>query len=296
MKKIFAIFAILPFFCISAKAAMQFMSSTPQSAYYADRDCVVELTASVKSVSWNLKAFGRTVATGQAAADSSGKIKINFHFPPLNDGVITTATLTCINQQKNMTFQKELNFFPANPFENNTKLLEEQKIELFEADGSGNMAKLLNTLKIPFSEISGLDGCAGKTLLISGMDFDQYSGLQQEFQKLMQKGIEKIILINPVSGTMPLALANFDKTVLANNSIVKELNKKLYTCQINKSFEIIPSDNSTAIYVSKKNNGMTYCMFTHGKSELYLLSWDIAGLAKDSPAPVYILSKLLINK
>lgn len=296
MKTLPGILAILPLFCFPAKAAMPFVSSGPQSAYYADRDCVVEINApeGVKSISWNLKAFSRTAAAGQTAADSSGKFKISFHFPPLNDGVIASATLTCIGPRNDTILTKELNFFPANPFENSIKLLDEQKIELFEADGSGNMAKLLNTLKVPFSEISGLEGCSGKILIISGIDMDQYSGLQQEFQKLMQ-GTRKIIVINP-SGTIPLSIDKFDKTVFANNSIVKEVNKKLDTCPALKTVELVPSDNSTAVSVSMKNTGSTYCLFTRGKSELYILSWDIAGLAQNSPAPVYILSKLLINK
>lgn len=296
MKIFLSILAVLPLLCLPAKAAMPFISPGTQSAYYADKDCVVEINApeGVKSISWNLKAFSRTVAAGQSAADNNGKFKISFHFPKLNDGVIVNATLTCIGPQNDKVLTKELNFFPANPFENNIKFLTEQKIELFEVDGSGKMAKFLNSLKIPFSEISGLEGCSGNVLIISGMDMDQYSGLQQEFLKLMQ-GNRKIIMINP-TGTMPVAINKFNKAVFANNSIIKELNPKLDYCPTEKSFDIAASDDSLAIKTTKNSGGSTYCYLSDGKSELYILSWDMAKSAADSPASPYILRKLLINK
>ena len=290
--------AILTLLCASTWAAMPFLSIESPAAYYADRDCVVELRApeGVKSISWNLRSFNRTVAAGQVAADAGGKFRIKFHFPKLNDGVIASATLTCLGPENDALLTKELNFFPPNPFSNSTKFMTEQKIELFEADGSGRMAKLLNSLKVPFSELSGFGECSGKILIISGMDFDQYTELQNDFLKLMQHGVQKIIVVNPVSGRMPIAVSGFDQSTFTNNDIIRKLNPKLDAALPGKSLSLSVQDDSIGISVDNKNNSSKYCLFRHGKSELYILSWDIAGLAADSPAPVYILSKLILNQ
>ena len=298
MSRVVCTLAALPLFCVSAIAAMPFITLESPSSYYAGRETVIELKApeGIKSISWNLRCLNRTIASGQTEAAPGGNLKIKFHFPELNDGVITSATLTCLGSENDTLLTKKLNFFPPNPFKNSIKFLTEQKIELLEASGNSQTCKLFSSLKIPFTEISGFDECTGRILIISGMDFDQYSGLQKEFIKLMQRGVEKILVINPAAGTMPLSLSGFNLATFANNSIIKDLNPKLDFCPSKKSLSVIPSDDSIALFVNEKNPGNTYCLFKRGKSELYILSWDIAELAENSPVPVYILSKLILSQ
>ena len=66
--------------------------------FYADREHIFIIKTegyANKSLSWNLRYAGRTLASGKRNIPLDGKVKITFKFPKLNEGVIAATEFNC---------------------------------------------------------------------------------------------------------------------------------------------------------------------------------------------------------
>jgi hypothetical protein len=274
--------------------------------FYSGRENVLRLKLSdptLKNISWNIRYCGRTIASGETNPTNASEIQIKFSTPKLNPGIIANASFTCIDESGKKLLEKQLYFFPPNPFTDRTEFLKVQKIAVWEPDENGNLSKLLNSLKVPFSQLSAFSELEdNKTVLISGLDYDEFSGIQDEILQFAAKGNKTIIITPPLAGTIPIASAKYDRILFAKNSEIKKFNRK-FDSKIwadihipQKSFKVAPFDDIISISPEKGSNGYSFCKLSLSSSKIIICAWDIAGLSEKSPTPLYLLSNLILNK
>lgn len=280
-----------------------FLDSTDN--FYSGRENVLRLkplTPAIKNISWNMRYCGRTIASGEVSQTNTSEIKIKFSIPKLNPGVIANVLFTCLGKTGKKLLEKQLYFFPPNPFIDRSQYLKKQKIAVWELGESGKLSKLLNSLNVPFTQISSLSELEdNKTVLISGLDYDEFSGIQDEILQFAAKEKRKIIIMPPLSGTIPIASAKCRRILFAKNSEIKKFNRKFDSekwadvCIPQKSFKIAVFDDMMSISLEKNSKGYSYCELDAGSSQIIICAWDIAGLAERSPTPLYLLSNLILN-
>jgi hypothetical protein len=140
-----------------------------------------------------------------------------------------------------------------------------------------------------------------KTLLISGLDFDEFSGIQDEILQFAAKGNKIIIIMPPLAGTIPIASAKYERILFAKNNEIKKFSKKFDSgtwadiCIPQKSFKIAFMDDMLSISPENNSKGYSFCKLSVGSSQIIICAWDIAGLAEKSPTPLYLLSKIILN-
>lgn len=290
---IIAVLLILSAFAYASE--LQF--SSPHT-FYADKDIILNIKSdglSGKSLSWNLKYAGHTIAAGEQQIPENEITEVKFHFPELKPGVIATTEFSCFSGDTK--FLSELFFYTPNPFADNKKFLEELKIELWAPENDENAKKLLESLQVPFSMIANFAESKGKVLIVSSIDFGNFSGLSDDFSRICATGT-RILIINPTAGSLPLKMKDFKEIVVARNAKItdfyKNFDSELWGNSFpnDKSFKLIPYDNGIAIEIQKERGDFTYLSAKIADGELILCAWDIFGKSDKSPTPVYLLEKL----
>lgn len=307
MGKIIKFFILLLFsaaFNSYAEAAEDAISFVSPDTYFAAGEIEINLAlkapeAAKEGIFWNLKYSGRTVSSGKCSQEQNN-LKIKFPFPKLNDGVIAQAIFTCTDKQGKNLLAKELYFYPPNPFAGHKQFLAEQKISFWNPSGKGRLKDIFKALDVPYEKIASIDQATGKTVIIQGIDFGQFSGLETDIATFAKKEEVTIIILAPLSGSFKLKPKDYDRITLAKNDIIHDFSRKFDSSRWGsspvsaRSFKTVSSDDDISLSSENGNEGFTFCRFDIGKSKIYLCYWDI-DLAEKSPTPLYLLSKIIFN-
>ncbi len=286
--------------CASVVHSAELRYDSPHT-FYSGREIAVRIRAdglAGKTLSWNLRYANSTAAAGEKAIPENGVPEIKFRFPELKPGITAIAELSCFSGDNKL--QKLLSFHTENPFFENTKFLEDLKIQLWEPENKGNASIMLEKFGVPFSRIANFSEFTGKILIVSGIDFGSFSGLSQSFVKMCTDGA-RVIIVNPESGTIGLDTASFKEISIADNAKIAEFDKN-FDCEYwaasapaERSFRLVPFDGGVGIEIQKRQNGHTFMSAKTEDGELLVCSWDIFGKAGDSPTPAYLFEKLIVN-
>ncbi|HBC86684.1 MAG TPA: hypothetical protein DCZ94_07010 [Lentisphaeria bacterium] len=279
-------------------SAAELKYDSPQT-FYAGRETVINIKAdglNGKNFSWNLKYSGLTIAAAELAVPETGAIELKFTFPEIKEGVSTTAELTCVSGDKKLL--KSIIFFSTNPFAFKKKFLEKMKIGLWAPSGDDSAKKLFESLGVVTSDVANFAEFKDKLLIITGMDFGNFSGLEKELVNICSAGTN-ILIINPKAGILPLKTESFRNMILSRNEKIMDFDKKFDSEKWGdsppneKSLNLVPVDTGAGIEVSGNKNAFTFMSAKIGKGELVIFTWDIFGKIEKSPTPVYLLEKLI---
>lgn len=281
-------------------SAAEIKYDSPQT-FYAGRETTINIKTdglNGKNFSWNLKCSGLALASAELAVPESGKVELKFTFPEIRDGVSATAELTCLSGDKKL--MKNVFFFSLNPFSFKKKVLEKMKIGLWSPEGDDIAKKTFESLGVVTSEVSNFTDFKGELLIVTGIEFENFSGLEKEIINICSSG-SNILIINPKAGTLPLKTKNFINIFLSRNEKIIDYDKNLDTERWGdsptnaRSLNLIPYDSGLAIEVADNRNSFTFMSAKIGKGELFICAWDIFGMAGKSPSPVYLLEKLIFE-
>ncbi|MFA6293000.1 MAG: hypothetical protein WC637_14530 [Victivallales bacterium] len=293
--KIFALFGLLS---SSILSAAEIKYDSPHT-FYGGREAIINIKTdgmNGKNLSWNLKYSGLTLASAETAVPESGTVELKFLFPEIKDGGTVTAELTCQSGDKKLV--KTVFFFSPNPFSFKKKALEKMKIGLWSPSGDDSAKKILEMLGIITLEVANFADFKGDILVVTGIDFTNFSGLEKDLFNICSSG-SNILIINPKAGLLPLQTEKFKNLNFSRNDKIVDFDKKLDSdrwgnSQPNEnSLNLVPFDNGIAVEVAGKRNSFTFMSAKIGKGELVICTWDIFGKADKSPTPVYLLDKLL---
>jgi len=246
-------------------------------SFYSGRESELTVRGAVarEKLSWNLRYAGRTLAAGEGVVSADGQFKIRFNFPKLNPGVVAATEFSAYSGE--VRIRKVLHFYYPNPFAGNKEQLKKLKIAVWQADEEDKLAVLLKSHDVPFKEISDIANFPGDVLLITGLDFAEYSGLAEELYKLAKTG-KRIIVIPPLQGTFPLPGVAAEKIRLGKNQIINEYGKRFDTDAWSgkpvsqKSFKTVPYDDGVALEVVDSTEGFTFCEINHGKGSMIIMT------------------------
>lgn len=269
----------------------------PQTFYVGRESSIAVKTGKEASgnLSWNIYYSGAPIASGEQEISES-RANIKFTFPETKPCVIAKAEFNCsIGNEK---LQKNLFFYPPNPFTEKKKFLEGLNIEVWHTEADKGIMELFKSLEIPFAEISNFSESKGKVLIITGIDFSNFPGLADNLLKLSSEGA-KIIIINPVSGRFPLKTAELMEILLAKNGQLKKFDKNFDDENWNGnspsagSLKLASCDGAPVLEISPEQKDFTYSCLQIGEGSLIICAWDIIRLSKVSPTPLYLLDKLI---
>jgi hypothetical protein len=277
--------------------------------FYADKEhtfAIIAINEVGKSLNWNMKYAGRTLAAGKQTVPNNGIVTIKIDFPKLEKEVIVTTEFSYFID-RNKVFKRQLFFFNPNPFEGQKKALEERQVGVWDAGSENTLGEFLKDLEVPFAEVADPEQFSGKVLLVSGLDFDHAPGAIEACLKLAKQG-KKVIIMPKISGKITIPLNKLDEIKLGKNNLIKGnshqpigIRKKFDTKNWNgktinqKSIKLNPNGENIDLAVVEEANSFTYCELSKGKGKVILLSWDIVTGAKQSPSPVYLLKEMLIG-
>lgn len=250
-----------------------------------------------KTISWNIRYSGRTIAAGETPL--KGKTAtINFDFPKLADEVVAQAILTCV--LGNEKLQTPLYFYPENPFAQKKDFLTKAKIGIWLPAGNDKFINRLGKLELPFKVVNELTSDLDvKTLIVSGLDFDAYPGLDETFETLCEKGC-LIIIIPPSSGVYPVNLTKTNELTLSGNQQISVFSKKFDTMYwagkppASNGLTLTPYDDSIALTSNSKSN-LTFFEMKIGAGKLIITTWNIIDTIDTSPTPLFLLANLIFN-
>jgi hypothetical protein len=279
-------------------SAAELKYDSPQT-FYAGRETLINIRTeglAGKHLSWNLKYSGRTIAAADLAVPDSGVVELKFTFPEIKDGVTATAELVCVSGDSKLV--KNIFFFTQNPFALKKIIYEKIKIGLWTPSGDESAAKLLESLGVLTTDVANFADFKGELLIVCGIDFGNFSGLEKELVNICSDGTI-ILIINPQAGSLPLRTESFKNMIFSRNDKIVELDKKFDSerwgdsSPNEKSLSLIPLDSGVAVSVEDNKNGFTFVSAKIGKGELAVLSWDIFGKIGKSPTPVHLLDKMI---
>jgi hypothetical protein len=165
---------------------------------------------------WRYSADGRTLARGEGvvkAGQTAPAIgEMRFHVPVVNPGVVMQTILSVSvelagSDKVVATLDKPIWVFPEDPFTGRTEWLKKLNIRLF--DPVGTTAKLFTELKIPFTEIRGVESSSaeeGVLVVGEGVSFKDYRGLAESLIKVAAAG-KPVLCLAPVGGEMQLPVS-----------------------------------------------------------------------------------------
>jgi len=268
------------------------------SDFYAGRPsaAVVEVPGGAgKQLSWSVSFLGATTASGTQAIPASGSVKLVFTFPQTSPGVVAEGALKC--SAAGMTLSKPLRFYPENPFADQKEFLRKMAVEVWAASDDDRLAELLAKLEVPFRAIDNLSAFDGKTLLVSGVDFDAFPGAGEDLRKIAAKGA-LVVALAP-AGALGLDFNLADQVTLGANAQILKFDKKL-DCEFwgegvpaAKALRLGAEDDSPTLeVVDAQRTKLTFCQARYGLGAVIVTTWDVAGKAELSPTPVYLLAKI----
>ncbi|HCE44985.1 MAG TPA: hypothetical protein DET40_15705 [Lentisphaeria bacterium] len=249
-----------------------------------------------KNLSWNLKYSSLTIAAAEQAVPETGIVELKFAFPEIKDGVNATAELVCTSGDKKLV--KNIFFFSQNPFAFKKKIYEKMKIGLWAPSGDASVKKLLESLGVVTADVANFAGFKEKLLIIAGIDFSNFSGLDKELVNICSAGTT-ILIINPQAGSLPLKTENFKNMIFSRNEKIMDFDKKFDverwgdSMPNDKTMKLIPFDDGVGVEINNNKNGFAFISAKIGKGELVICTWEIFGKADKSPTPLYLLEKLM---
>lgn len=303
MRKYFASLLCLCFLSLSLFSSdARILIESPRN-FYAASDALIKIrTEHLDGVNlqWTLKYSSATLASGeQKVQDSASVIELKIPIPELNQDVIAQMEFSCWAGRL-APVKKQLYFFYPYPFKSVKKNLEELSLKVWASDRGEPLLNLLKKHEIPFSQIDRLQDFEGKFLIVSGIDFDEHPEAQALFEKYCEAGA-RILLIPPFQGKYPVGQLWKKLSFSGVDQIPELFGKRLdtelwgYNSFAVNSFIFI-ADDSGRVCLTPDSTALSswgLCSFKTQKGELILLSWDIAGLSQESPAPLYMLKYIL---
>jgi hypothetical protein len=194
-----------------------------------------------------------------------------------------------------------LYFYPPNPFAGYSQFLTEQKISIWNPSSKGKLKDIFKSLEVPFEKVDSIDQAAGKIIIVYGIDFGQFSGIETDIVNLAKKDEVKIIILAPITGNFKIKTKDYDRMIFAKNDIIHDFSMKFDSHLWGtlpasaKSFKVTNSDEDISLSSENGSSGFSFCQLDLGKSKIYLCEWDM-DLSEKSPTPLYLLSKLILNQ
>jgi hypothetical protein len=244
------------------------------------------------AVNWRLTFFGRFSQAGRFVA-SENEGRIEFKAPNLNPGVTVKGKFTVKSSSKTLGFPIYL--YSQEPFIDKTEF-NKLKICVWNLGQDANWLELLLKKNgITFKQTDNFDNFDGNLLLISGIDFNEFSNITENLFNWCKHG-KKIIILAPISGLFPLPAETFEEFTAFKSAAIHKFNKKFDLLPVLSTFKHASADESSSLDFSKKQNGYSFCRIKHGKGEIIFCGWDIQGKLKTNPTALYLLKMLLANK
>ncbi|GEM_PF-2902199 len=293
----FLVFFALLFISIFLHAA-DIKYDSPQT-FYAGRETTINIKTdglSGRNLSWNVKYSGLSIAAAELVIPETGIVELKFTFPEIKDGVTATAELTCLAADRKLT--KNIVFFSTNPFSFKKKNVEKMKIGLWAPSGDDTAKKIFESLGVVTADVANFADFKDKCLIVSGIDFGNFSGLEKDFNNICSAG-STVFIINPSRGVFPLKTESMKNMIFSRNDKIMDFDKKFDVDKWGdsppneKSFNLVAVDNGAGIEVVSNRNGFTFISAKIGKGELVICSWGIFLRTDKSPTPIYLLDKLM---
>ncbi|MDD5729026.1 MAG: hypothetical protein PHV59_10735 [Victivallales bacterium] len=262
-----------------------------QKNFFAGQESEFSLTESglKGTVDWTLTFFGRLSLAGRTIAGNNGTV-IKFTAPNLSPGIMVKGKFTLRNSFGCLTFPIFL--YSQEPFTNKAAY-NKLDICVWGLDQDGNwLEQLLKQHDIKFKKTDNFDNVAGSVLLISGIDFSDFSEAAEIFFPLAEAG-RKIIIIAPIKGSLLLPPGGFDEFTLQRASTIHKFDKNFDLLPAVSTFSLISSGDTPAMDFGALNTGYSLCRIKHGKGKIIFCGWDIQGKLKTNPTALYLLKKLL---
>ncbi len=290
--------ATIAMFCLIANSAEKENSDLPIKIV-VDKNLFanIEYTISVitkenvnKNLNWNINTLGRTYRAGSAKIPETGIVTIKFKTPNIKAGVIGSFKITCsINE---LEINKEFYIFHKNPFELDKALIKDLGVSLYDLNENKYLTKFIEKNEVPIKLTQVIDDFDGNILIVTNMNFDDFSGIEESIFAEVAKG-KKIIFISPL-GSFPLNNKKIKSIKLSGNEIIKEYNKKYDDIL---KFNIIFSqiDDITHLNFNSKNSNFAFCKMNIEKGEIIFVGLDIYENNKISPTAIYLLKDIIIK-
>jgi hypothetical protein len=243
-------------------------------------------------VNWRLTFFGRFSESGKFVANAN-EARIEFKAPNLNPGVTVKGKFTVKSSSK--TFGFPIYLYSQEPFIDKAEF-NKLKICVWNLGQDANWIELL--LKkhgITFKQTDNFDNFDGDVLLISGIDFNEFSGIAENLFNWCKNG-KRIIILAPILGLFPLPSEAFEEFSAFKSTAIHKFNKKFELLPTLSTFKHASSDELSSLDFSKKQNGYSFCRIKHGRGEIILCGWDIQGKLKTNPTALYFFKILLTKK
>jgi hypothetical protein len=269
-------------------------------------------------VEWTLADAGtkRVFPRGRGEAPiAAGPLKISLNIPTVNAGVVLQAQLVvsvvAAGQEKPAaTYEKTLWIFPANPFTDRLKWLEELKINLFDPDPKSKTAEALKGLKVPFEEVRNAAALGelkeGLVLVGEGVSFNDEVGLAEALVQAASRG-RPVLCLAPAAGSFPLpeknnGLPSPASLNLQRQDIIRKLDKRLDADAwapdnqvAASSLELQAEDGKVVGVLAEGAKGWPWLQLDYPDKNcrLVLCGFALVRRWEAGPAPRYLLARLL---
>ena len=270
------------------------------------------------TVSWQFTCEGHTIARGEKAVEASptnrATVEIKFAVPSVKDGVIMPASLTvAFAEQKaeiiSASLVKQLYIFPENPFADRSDWLKKLNIILF--DPTGKTAELFTKNEIPFKQVNNigaLSDCKDSVVIVGeAVSFKESRGLADILVKTAAAGIP-VLCLAPSEGEIQMpGVEGSDQPfplqiTFRQNNIITELDKRLDDkgwapdgSMVSNIMSLQSDRKGILLSVAKTGTGWSWfdLRFPAGRGRLILCSFKIVEQWTESPAPRFLLERIL---
>ena len=244
------------------------------------------------AVTWTLSFFGRFSQAGRTVVKADGAL-IQFKAPNLSPGGAVKGKFSLRSSSAKLTFSIYL--YSQKPFTNKAEF-NKLKIIVWNIEQESNwVEKLLKQNRIKFKKTDSFDDLDGNLLLLSGLDFADFSGVAEDLFQWCRHG-KRVIFFAPMAGNFPFPGKTFNEFTFLKASAIQRFNKKFDLLPVASSFSLKAIDDALAMSFSKQTNGYSFCRVKYGKGEIIFCGWDIKGQLSVKPAALYVFKMLLNNK
>ena len=261
-------------------------------------------------VSWKLTKDHRTLAQGPAQRGDNDELKIKFVLPDIEVHAPLELKLKLTSGDRFIS--EPLYLYPADPFKDQQKFLEQANLYLF--DPTGETSEIFESASIPCQRLESLDSVEAITegLLVigQGLAIEENEGLFAILTSLLEKDVSVILLApdgdSSKSPRISFALGPQQQIFLQRQSITKQFDKRFDTDfwsaenSVSQSWQLSQDANNLTLKNAELTDGWCWIEIAHAncksgqrkQAALVVCGLGIIDRWADGPMPKHLLLKM----
>ncbi len=262
-------------------------------------------------VSWKLKKSHRTLAQGTAERTDKDELKIEFSLTGIEVNAVIELTLELTSGDRFV--YEPVYLYPAEPFKNQQKLLEQANLYLF--DPVGDTLEVFEAASIPFQKLDSLDSAEaieeGLVIVGEGLAIEENEDFFATLAPLLEKGISVCFLApddeESESTSISMPEAPQQRVVLRRQDITKQFDERFdtnfWSAQNSVSHAWQLSRNANTILLEKSDPASGWCWIeieypnvtsaAKKKATLVVCGLGIVNRWNSGPMPRHLLLKMI---